>query len=84
MAGVSSASVFGSVAIATVASGAFESDKGMGMFGAICFMGGFFGFAIILPLLLLPFTEIGGIVIGVFDFILLVSFLNVVYLQSKR
>jgi len=81
MASVSSACVIGSVAVAAVAGGGFSAEKKMhrlGIFGGVCFLGGLFGFAVILPLMLLPFTVIGGGIVSVLDLILLIAFFSAV------
>jgi len=82
---VASVCIFGVLAAMEVAAGLADSGSLVDKFGFACFLLGVLGFVAVLPLLLVPFTEIGSaILVGLEIVLLLVYFLSPSGASSKR
>jgi len=71
---ISFLSIVASFAMLHVASYIESENSPIALFGEICFVATLMGFAYVLPLLLLPFTTLGSIVVLSLDMILLITF----------
>lgn len=74
IAGIGAVCVIGVLSIMEVAGGIADVGSPLDYFGYACFVIVLFGFVVVLPLLLLPFTTIGSAVITMLEAVLLVFY----------